>query len=57
VAIISIQLGAAIAKTLFPPSDRRHNSAAIGIFSILMPRDLRPWRIRVTRAAWQTIAI
>ena len=56
VAIVSIQLGAAIAKTLFPLIGPQGTTALrLAFSSVLMLVILRPWRMRVTRAAWRTI--
>jgi len=58
VAIVSIQLGAAIAKTLFPLIGPQGTTALrLAFSSVLMVVVLRPWRMRLDRAAWQTIMI
>jgi inner membrane transporter RhtA len=58
VAIISIQLGAAIAKTLFPLIGPQGTTALrLAFSSILMLGILRPWRMRLTPAARKTILI
>lgn len=58
VAMISIQLGAAIAKTLFPRLGPQGTTALrLAISSILMFAVLRPWRMRLTGKAWRSILI
>jgi len=58
VAIVSIQLGAAIAKTLFSRVGPQGVTAMrLAFASILMLVILRPWRMRVTPAARRNIVL
>src|SRR5258708_35460747 len=58
VAIVSIQLGAAIAKTLFSRVGPQGVSAIrLAFASILMLVILRPWRMRLTPAARRNIVL
>ncbi|SAI69245.1 membrane protein [Bordetella ansorpii] len=53
IAMISIQGGAALAKTLFPAAGAIGTSALRLLFSaIMLTLAMRPWRLRMDRAGW-----
>ena len=53
-ALISLQTGAAFAKSLFPLVGADGVAALrIGIAAILLGLVLRPWKLRLTPAGWR----
>ena len=57
-AMVSVQSGASIAKTLFPVAGAVGTLALrIGFGTLILIIGLRPWRTRISRTNWQPLAV
>lgn len=58
VAMLSLQVGASIAKTLFPVIGAEGATTwRLALSAILLTVALKPWRVRITRANWLAVTI
>lgn len=58
VAMLSLQVGASIAKTLFPSIGAEGaTTLRLVLSAALLTVVLRPWRARITKANWQAVTI
>lgn len=58
VAMLSLQVGASIAKTLFPAIGAQGaTTLRLVLSAALLTAVLRPWKARITRSNWQAVTI
>jgi inner membrane transporter RhtA len=58
VAMLSLQVGASIAKDLFPVIGAEGTTALrLGLSAVLLTVALKPWRVRFTGANWQAVTV
>lgn len=58
VAMLSLQVGASIAKTLFPAIGAEGaTTLRLALSAVLLAAVLKPWRAQITRSNWQAVAV
>ncbi|MGE3477054.1 MAG: EamA family transporter [Rhodospirillaceae bacterium] len=58
VAMLSLQVGASIAKTLFPSiGPEGATTLRLVLSAVLLTAVLRPWRARITKSNWRAVAV
>src|SRR5690606_7817443 len=58
VAMLSLQVGASIAKTLFPVIGAEGaTTLRLALSAVLLAAVLKPWRAKITRSNWQAVSI
>ncbi|MGE3335679.1 MAG: EamA family transporter [Rhodospirillaceae bacterium] len=58
VAMLSLQIGASIAKTLFPSiGSEGATTLRLVLSAALLTAVLRPWRARITKSNWRAVAV